>query len=224
VIDKDKYPYTLTTDWGYGTRSQRITDLIQSKIDGGGKISTDDMRQMQLDDSSEIAKLIVPKLLKIDEPDPDVREAQKLLEGWDYTQDADLAAAAYFNSVWRNILKLAFGNKLPKELRVKGQCLYVAPADTTGPADEDEQKVRECGERDADQAQPDGGDRWFEVVRKLMDDPPTTGGRPPSPAPARGGQHEPAVQARHDRRPLGADREARQGHRHWSWAGCTACS
>ncbi|WP_328682575.1 penicillin acylase family protein [Streptomyces sp. NBC_01261] len=185
VIDKDKYPYTLTTDWGYGTRSQRITDLIQSKIDGGGKISTDDMRQMQLDDSSEIAKLLVPKLLKIDEPDPDVREAQKLLEGWDYTQDADSAAAAYFNSVWRNILKLAFGNKLPKELRVKGQCLFVSPVDTTGPADEDNPKVRECGERDADQAQPDGGDRWFEVVRKLMDDPtndwwktPKSGNRP----------------------------------------------
>ncbi|MDN3023196.1 penicillin acylase family protein [Streptomyces sp. S.PB5] len=169
VIDPDKYPYTLTTDWGYGTRSQRITDLIQSKIDDGGKISTDDMRQMQVDNSSEIARLLVPKLLKIDIEDKDVREAQKLLEGWDYTQDADSAAAAYFNSVWRNILKLAFGNKLPKELRVKGQCLWVDPVNTTGPADETE-KVRECGQRDADQAQPDGGDRWFEVVRDLMDD------------------------------------------------------
>jgi len=176
VIDPEKYPYTLTTDWGYGTRSQRITDLIESKIKGGGKISTDDMRQMQLDNSSEIAKLLVPKLLKIDIKDKDVRgakavrEAQDLLEGWDYTQDADSAAAAYFNAVWRNILKLAFGNKLPKELRVNGQCLWVDPADTTGPADETN-KVRECGERDADQAQPDGGDRWFEVVRKLMNDP-----------------------------------------------------
>ncbi|MFF1293179.1 MULTISPECIES: penicillin acylase family protein [unclassified Streptomyces] len=169
VIDKDKYPYTLTTDWGYGARSQRITDLIKSKIDDGGKISTDDMRQMQLDNSSEIAKLLVPKLLKIDIEDKDVREAQKLLEGWDYTQDADSAAAAYFNSVWRNILKLAFGNKLPKELRVKGQCLWVEPVNTTGPADETE-NVRECGQRDADQAQPDGGDRWFEVVRNLMED------------------------------------------------------
>ncbi|MET7385350.1 penicillin acylase family protein [Streptomyces sp. NPDC005529] len=169
VVDKDKYPYTLTTDWGYGTRSQRINDLIESKINGGGKISTDDMRQMQLDNSSEIAKLIVPKLLKIDVADKDVRQAQKLLEGWDYTQDSDSAAAAYFNATWRNILKLAFGNKLPKELRVKGQCLNVDRVDTTGPADED-QKVRECGERDADQAQPDGGDRWFEVVRKIMND------------------------------------------------------
>ncbi|MFJ7090574.1 penicillin acylase family protein [Streptomyces mirabilis] len=170
VVDKDKYPYTLTMDWGYGTRSQRITDLIEAKIKGGGKISTDDMRQMQLDDSSEIAKLIVPKLLKIDVADKNVRDAQKLLEGWDYTQDADSAAAAYFNATWRNILKLAFGNKLPKELRVKGQCLNVAPVDTTGPADEN-QTVRECGQREADQAQPDGGDRWFEVVRKIIDDP-----------------------------------------------------
>ena len=169
VVDKDKYPYTLTTDWGYGARSQRITDLIEQKIKGGGKISTDDMRQMQLDNSSEIAKLLVPKLLKIDIGDKDVREAQELLEGWDYTQDADSAAAAYFNAVWRNILKLAFGNKLPKELRVKGQCLWVDPVNSTGPADETE-KVRECGQRDAAQAQPDGGDRWFEVVRNLMDD------------------------------------------------------
>lgn len=169
VVDKAKYPYTLTTDWGYGARSQRITDLIAQKIKGGGKISTDDMRQMQLDNSSEIAKLLVPKLLKIDVKDKDVRQAQELLEGWDYTQDADSAAAAYFNAVWRNILKLAFGNKLPKELRVKGQCVWVDPIDTTGPVDETD-KVRECGQRDADQAQPDGGDRWFEVVRTLMDD------------------------------------------------------
>lgn len=190
VVDKAKYPYTLTTDWGYGARSQRINDLIQSKIDDGGKISTDDMRQMQLDNSSEIAKLLVPKLLKIDISDKDVRdaaairEAQELLEGWDYTQDADSAAAAYFNSVWRNILKLAFGNKLPKELRVEGQCLWVDPVNTTGPADETD-KVRECGEREPDQAQPDGGDRWFEVVRSLMSDEdsdwwktPSSGTRP----------------------------------------------
>ncbi|MFF4690428.1 penicillin acylase family protein [Streptomyces sp. NPDC001307] len=186
VVDKDKYPYNLTTDWGYGARSQRITDLIESKIKDGGKISTDDMRQMQLDNSSEIAKLLVPKLLKINLDDKNVRDAQKLLEGWDYTQESDSAAAAYFNAVWRNILKLAFGNKLPKELRVKGQCLWVDKIDSTGPVDDDT-KVRECGERDADQAQPDGGDRWFEVVRTLMEKPdsdwwktPKSGTRPPA--------------------------------------------
>ncbi|CAM5590239.1 hypothetical protein GCM10010329_48110 [Streptomyces spiroverticillatus] len=168
VVDSRKSDLKLTEDWGYGARSQRINDLIESKTKDGGKISTDDMRTMQMDNSSEIAKLLTPYLLKIDIDDDQVREAQKLLEGWDYTQESDSAAAAYFNGVWRNILKLAFGNKMPKELRVKGQCLYVRSAD--GPVDDLAKPTRECGERDADSAQPDGGDRWFEVVRNLVKD------------------------------------------------------
>lgn len=171
VIDEKKYPYMLTKDWGYGTRSQRINDLIQSKIKGGGKISTDDMQKMQMDNTSEIAALLVPELMKINISDKDVREAQKLLEGWDYTQESDSAAAAYFNAVWRNILKLAFGDKLPKEMRVKGECLNVPPAKSSGPLDEQDRLVRECGQRAPDSAQPDGGDRWYQVVENLMDKP-----------------------------------------------------
>ncbi|MEU0372485.1 penicillin acylase family protein [Streptomyces sp. NPDC006283] len=170
VIDAEKYPYLITKDYGYGARSQRINDLVESKIQGGGKISTEDMRTMQMDNSSEIAKLLTPYLLKIDVSDPYVREAQRLLEGWDYTQEPDSGAAAYFNAVWRNVLKLAFGNKLPKELRVEGECLSVRPADSTGPDDDLEERVRECGQRDGESAQPDGGDRWFEVVRRLLKD------------------------------------------------------
>jgi penicillin amidase len=174
VIDQRDYPYLLTEDWAYGTRSQRIDDLIQAKIKDDGKISTQDMQEMQMDDSSEIAKLLVPYLLKIDVKDPYVRKAQDLLRGWDYTQDPDSAAAAYFNAVWRNVLKLAFGNKLPKELRVEGDCLRVPPVDDSGPVDDlngGDGLVRECGQRDPESAQPDGGDRWFEVVRNIIKDP-----------------------------------------------------
>lgn len=177
VIDQSKYPFLLTQDWGYGTRSQRINDLIASKIKDGGKVSMDDMQAMQGDDSSEIAKLLVPYLLKVDisnDKNSYVRNAQKLLEGWDYNQDADSAAAAYFNAVWRNVLKLAFGNKLPKELRPEGQCLRVPPVGQTGPVDNLDGKgvdtVEECGERDPAEAQPDGGDRWFEVMRDILPD------------------------------------------------------
>ncbi|MFI6421417.1 penicillin acylase family protein [Streptomyces sp. NPDC050842] len=168
VIDEKTYPDLLTKDWGYGSRSQRINDLIESKTKDGGKISPDDMRTMQTDNRSEIATLLNPLLLKVDISDPYVREAQKLLEGWDYTQEPDSAAAAYFNAVWRNVLKLAFGDKLPKELRAEGDCITVRPADATGPVDEQNKLVRECGQRDPDSAQPDGGDRWYEVVRPLL--------------------------------------------------------
>ncbi|MFD8547461.1 penicillin acylase family protein [Streptomyces sp. NPDC059649] len=171
AVTDEKYPYLITKDWGYGSRSQRINDLIQSKIKDGGKVSTDDMQAFQKDNSSEIARLLTPYLTKIDIKDKYVRDAQQLLEGWDFTQEPDSAAAAYFNAVWRNTLKLAFGNKMPKELRPEGQCLTVRPADETGPADENDTYVRECGERAGDTAQPDGGDRWYEVVRTLLDDP-----------------------------------------------------
>ncbi|GGQ04080.1 penicillin acylase family protein [Streptomyces roseolilacinus] len=170
VVNGEEYPHHLTADWGYGSRSQRINDLIESKIKDGGKISTDDMRTMQTDNQSEIAKLLTPLLLRVDISDPYVREAQRLLEGWDYTQEADSPAAAYFNAVWRNVLKLAFGDKLPKELRVKGECLRVPAADPTVPDDQRDRLVRECGQRDADKAQPDGSDRWYEVVRPLLQD------------------------------------------------------
>ncbi|WP_424568717.1 penicillin acylase family protein [Streptomyces sp. CH-036] len=192
VIDEKKYPYLLTKDWGYGARSQRINDLLAQKIKGGEKVSTDDMQKLQMDNFSEIAALLVPELKKINIPDPSVREAQKLLDGWDYTQEPDSAAAAYFNGVWRNILKLAFGNKLPKEMRVKGDCLNVPPAKNSGPADAQKKLVRECGQRDGDTAQPDGGDRWFQVVGDIMDDPDNEWWK----APARG--REDALENRDD--------------------------
>ncbi len=171
VVGKS-YPYLLTEDWEYGTRSQRITDLIKSKTADGGKISMDDMQSMQMDDSSEIAELLVPYLLKINVSDPYVRQAQQLLQGWDFDQDTDSAAAAYFNAVWRNTLKLAFGNKMPKELRPQGQCLRVPPVGS-GPVDNlngTQRVITECGTAEPDEAQPDGGDRWFEVVRDILPD------------------------------------------------------
>ncbi|WP_274030677.1 penicillin acylase family protein [Streptomyces sp. MMBL 11-1] len=192
VIDEKKYPHLLTKDWGYGARSQRINDLLTQKIKGGEKVSTDDMQKMQMDNFSEIAALLVPKLKEINISDPSVREAQKLLEGWDYTQEPDSAAAAYFNGVWRNILKLAFGNKLPKEMRVKGDCLNVPPAKNSGPVDQQKKLVRECGQRDGDTAQPDGGDRWFQVVRDIVDDQDNAWWK----APARG--REEALESRDD--------------------------
>ncbi|MEV6109897.1 penicillin acylase family protein [Streptomyces sp. NPDC051940] len=168
VIDEREYPYDITADPGYGARSQRINNLIKDKTKDGGKISPADMATMQMDSHSEIGALLTPMLLKVKIDDPMVREAQDLLKDWDYMQDADSAGAAYFNAVWRNILMLAFGEKMPKELRVEGECLSVP---TAKQSDAPENKVVECGEREPSAAQPDGGDRWFEVVRNLVEDP-----------------------------------------------------
>ncbi|MFJ8437603.1 penicillin acylase family protein [Kitasatospora griseola] len=174
VVD-DTYKPMLTKDWEYGTRAKEITDQIQAKLKNGGKISPNDMQSMQLDNTSVLAKDLVPLLLKIKIDDPYVREAQDLLKDWNYHQDADSAAAAYYNGVWRALLTLSFGQKFPADLRVKGDCLLVRQKrDNTLPDDAlngAAQAVTECGTRKPSLAQPDGGDRWTEVVRQQLADP-----------------------------------------------------
>ncbi|MGK4582633.1 penicillin acylase family protein [Kitasatospora sp. HPMI-4] len=173
VVDPS-YQYLLTKDWEYGTRAKQITDLIEGKLKNGGKISLDDMQSMQLDNTNVMAQTLVPLLLKVNITDPYVREAQDLLKSWNYRQDADSAAAAYYNGVWRQLLALAFGQKFPADLRAKGDCLLVRQKSSTlpdGAVGADTRPVTECGTRDAHFAQPDGGDRWTEVVRQQLANP-----------------------------------------------------
>ncbi len=149
------YPYSLTTDWGYGARSQRIIDMINSRP----KIDPQAMSDMQMDDRNPIADTLVPYLLAVEVDDPWVREAQNLLKDWDGRQSSDSQAAAYFNGVWRQLLLLAFGDKMPFSVRSTDDCRQDPTNGKTS-----------CGERDDNTALPDGGDRWFEVVRNLLPD------------------------------------------------------
>ncbi|WP_369183288.1 penicillin acylase family protein [Streptomyces sp. Y1] len=170
VVDPS-YKYNLTKDWEYGTRAKEITEQIEGLLKNNGKISPDDMQNLQLDNTSIMAKTLVPLLLKQQIDDPYVREAQDLLKDWNYHQDADSAAAAYYNGVWRNLLTLAFGQKFPADLRAKGDCLLVRQQGDPTKPDSGSRIVTECGTRDPGKAQPDGGDRWTEVVRQQLDKP-----------------------------------------------------
>jgi penicillin amidase len=174
VVDSTYKPL-LTTDWEYGTRAKQITDDIEGRLKNGGKISPSDMSTMQLDNTSVLAKTLVPMLLKIKINDPYVREAQDLLKDWNYQQDADSAAAAYYNGVWRALLTLAFGQKLPADMRAEGDCLLVRQKANSNLPDDalnnGVKPVTECGTRKPSQAQPDGGDRWMEVVRQQLTKP-----------------------------------------------------
>ncbi|MFF9643427.1 penicillin acylase family protein [Kitasatospora aureofaciens] len=170
VVDQN-YKYNLTKDWEYGTRAKEITDQIEGLLRNNGKISPDDMQTLQLDNTSTMAKTLVPLLLKQQIDDPYVRRAQDLLKDWNYHQDADSAAAAYYNGVWRNLLSLAFGQKFPADIRAKDNCLLVRQQDDPTKPDSSSKIVTQCGTRDPGKAQPDGGDRWTEVVRAQLDKP-----------------------------------------------------
>jgi len=179
VVDPS-YPYELTDDWDYGIRADRITGLIKSKLANNGKISPDDMKSMQTDDTSSMAQTLVPYLLNVKFPAADnipyYTDAQQLLVGWQaagYDQDSGSAAAAYYNAVWSNLLHLAFDEKFPAAVRATTDCIVV-PVDTGIPADDLNGPTKTstvCGTRTPDEAQPDGGDQWMAVVSGLLTQP-----------------------------------------------------
>ncbi|MEZ0091561.1 penicillin acylase family protein [Streptacidiphilus sp. EB129] len=174
VVDTS-YPYELTDDWGYGTRAKQIASLIQSKLQNGGRISPDDMRTMQLDDTSVMAQTLVPYLLNAKLSGAYYVQAQNLLKDWDFQQDSGSAAAAYYNAVWSNLLHIVFDEKFPASVRATSDCvLTVPPAVANLPADGvngQPQRVSVCGTRSPDEAMPDGSDQWTTAVTNLLNQP-----------------------------------------------------
>jgi penicillin amidase len=110
------YRWYLTDSPDLGYRSQRIRDLITRAIDEGRRLDVADMTRMQRDTRNPVAPVLVPYLLRQLMTSSYYADGQRLLVGWDFRQSADSAAAAYFDVVWSNLLRLTFHDQLPESL------------------------------------------------------------------------------------------------------------
>ncbi|EYR62196.1 penicillin amidase [Actinotalea ferrariae CF5-4] len=104
----------LTNDWDRGYRSQRIRELLEQAIADGTPVDAALATSMQLDDANPFAEVLVPQLLGAPVADDFTRQGVDLLRGWDRTNAADSAAAAYFAAVWATLLELTFWDDLPE--------------------------------------------------------------------------------------------------------------
>ena len=125
VVDAS-YPYFLGGGWSYGTRAQRITDLIE---EAEGPISVAMIEDMQRDNRNLMAEEIIPFLTKVESTLPDVVAAQELLAAWGsgaqpFQQDAASAEGALYASVWRHLLATTFHDELPEDYRPDGGDRY----------------------------------------------------------------------------------------------------
>jgi penicillin amidase len=121
VIGPD-YPFHLTDDWDRGYRSQRIRDVIEDE----DELSVAEMQALQTDNRNPIAPALTPYLLEIQLPSTYWDDGQEKLRTWDYNQDRDSQAAAYFNVVWRNLLERTFEDELPEEVWPDGGQRWMA--------------------------------------------------------------------------------------------------
>lgn len=116
VVGPD-YPQLLTTDWAYGYRGNRIRQLLDAAM-AAGPVQISTMERLLFDSQNQFAPVLVPALLAVPVAG-ELRAALDLLRGWDYQQPTGSAAAAYFNAVWRHLLRLTF-DELPDDYRPAG--------------------------------------------------------------------------------------------------------
>jgi penicillin amidase len=117
------YPVMITRDWEYGYRANQIAVRLQALVASGKKVTAAQMAAIQGDTYDANAATLVPLLRAVgDAADPSSGAARgaALLAGWDLHDDADSAAAAYFNIFWKNLLHDAFGRKLPASAQPSG--------------------------------------------------------------------------------------------------------
>ena len=107
-----QYPYFLTDDWAYGTRSQRIVDVLAERIDAGEQLDAQAMRDLQMDGWNGLAAFMAPRLtsLPVSEELVPVRD---LIVDWDLQQGTDSAGAAAFNALWRHMVLRMFDAAVP---------------------------------------------------------------------------------------------------------------
>ena len=97
-----------------GVRAERtVTDLTSDRIQDG-KLDADGLGAVQDDAYDPEAAILVPYLLRTS-VDDFTGSAVALLRTWDYTEPAGSSAAAYYNAVWAELLRLVVGRQLPQD-------------------------------------------------------------------------------------------------------------
>ncbi|WP_295124894.1 penicillin acylase family protein [uncultured Leifsonia sp.] len=110
------FPAMITKDWDHGYRANQIEVRLTKLIASGKKVTRADMSAIQSDTYDANAATLAPILIAVGEkadPTSGVARAAELLRGWNYHDDGDSAAAAYFAVFWKNLLAYAFARKLP---------------------------------------------------------------------------------------------------------------
>ncbi len=100
--------YTISYEWDYGYRAQRIETMIKEQA----KHTVDSMKRIQTDNYNGSAAEIVPYLLKLDYGSNLPAGMIDWLKTWDFQMNMDSGQAALYGSFWANLTKLTWQDNI----------------------------------------------------------------------------------------------------------------
>ena len=123
VVGPD-YPYLISLDWDRGYRARRIVNMIEAAK--GRKLTVDDIKAIQGDDSNLSAQEVMPFLAAVSFDDPALKSGLEYLKKWDFQQTLDSGPAALYNLFWVRLIGDTFYDELGKD-----DSLWPGPGDDT---------------------------------------------------------------------------------------------
>jgi penicillin amidase len=109
-IAPDRYPYSISTQWGPPYRTQRIYSVLES----GNKFSVSDMLALETDIYSDFDKFCAEQFVAAIDHSPTAskrtREAAEIMRSWDGRLTTDSAAATITLKSERKLRELLLGN------------------------------------------------------------------------------------------------------------------
>jgi len=111
-ITPPNYPYFISSDWFAPYRAKRITELI----DGEPLHSRESFARVQADDRSELARDLLPTMLRAAPRDGPAGELAALLAHWDGSMDAGRSEPLIFGAWYRELTRRVYADELGPEL------------------------------------------------------------------------------------------------------------
>ena len=109
TIDND-FPYYISGLWADPSRSKRI----KKRLEGMKSYTVQDMKSIQLDQTSEFAKEVLPYLIDLEKGGESVglKRAFEFLKVWDGEESVDSEAALLFHAIMRNLVLNIYEDEL----------------------------------------------------------------------------------------------------------------
>lgn len=110
----DDYPYYIGSWFHLPNRVERIREMLEEKK----VLGTDDFRRMLRDQTSHLARKMIPVYLEAlqDNAEGIYHDAYRELEGWDFNLKATSSAALIFEMLWLELHRAIFLDELGTEL------------------------------------------------------------------------------------------------------------
>lgn len=106
----DEFPYYISGLWADPSRASRIEEMLEYK----NELSMEDMKEIQLDMTSNFAIETVHYFLETETGDEsgNLKKAYNFLKNWDGHEGIDSPAALVFNSAFIQLVKNVYGDEL----------------------------------------------------------------------------------------------------------------